>query len=596
MKFLLLFSYFLIFTFLIFAQPQSKIDSLKLTLKSNISVAKKGNSIHQIAVEYLYKNDDSALKYIGLDLEMAKASKDFLAQGRAHGTHSTFLNDHGNFDLAITEILKSIDFFEKIKDMHRLGGAYNTIGYTYKRMADAQKINSFSEKGLNYVVKGISILKNANDYKGLVKAYVNLGIIQRDLKDFKGAKKSFLEGLEITKKHEIDNISKGVLNADLGQNYIDFGKDFDTAIYYLKKSITYYEISDYKKGIEHAHRNLADAYRMKNNLNQALIHSNKSVEIAKTLNDNHRLFNAYNTLVQVNEASGNYKEAFENLKIAKRFEDSTLKVQKLRSIAEVETKYQTVKKEAEIGVLGEKNKAQNRQLWFLLAGLVLALGFIGAIYWQNQKIKASEKLVLAQADQLKLMMKELHHRVKNNLAIVSGLLRIQSNKLEDESAIQAVRQGQQRVDAMSLIHQRLYQTDKVTTVNIKEYIIDLAESLMSAYGFEPNEFALNISVEKEEMDVDLAIPLGLIINELLTNSFKYAYFNIDKPALNISLKGDKNLNLEIKDNGVGIDLERWKNAKNSFGKKMIAGLVNQIGGKFTIENDGGTVFKMKIAA
>jgi two-component sensor histidine kinase len=147
---------------------------------------------------------------------------------------------------------------------------------------------------------------------------------------------------------------------------------------------------------------------------------------------------------------------------------------------------------------------------------------------------------------------------------------------------------------MSLIHQRLYQTDKVTSVNIKEYIIDLAESLMSAYGFKPNKFDLNISVEKEELDVDLAIPLGLIINELLTNSFKYAYTNIEKPALNISLKGDKNLVLEIKDNGVGLDLNRWKNAKDSFGKKLIGGLVSQIGGKYTIENEGGTVFRMRI--
>jgi two-component sensor histidine kinase len=339
---------------------------------------------------------------------------------------------------------------------------------------------------------------------------------------------------------------------------------------------------------------LADAYRFKKDFSLATFHAKTAVEIAKTLNDNHRLFNSYNALFQVNESSGDYKAAFENLKIAKSYEDSTLKIEKLRSIADVETKYQTAKKEGEIAVLGEKNKAQQKSLWLLMAGLVVTIGFIGAIYLQNKKLNESRQQISAQADQLKLMMKELHHRVKNNLAIVSGLLRIQSNKLEDEAAIQAVRQGQQRVDAMSLIHQRLYQTDKVTTINIKEYIIDLAESLMSAYGFEPNKFDLTIAVEKEELDVDLAIPLGLIINELLTNSFKYAYQNIEKPALNISLKGDKNLDLEIKDNGIGIDLNRWKTAKDSFGKKLISGLVNQIGGKFTIENDKGTVFRMAL--
>jgi two-component sensor histidine kinase len=463
-------------------------------------------------------------------------------------------------------------------------------------MADAQKLTDFTKKGLVYVQKGIEILKRENAYESLTRAYINLGIIQRDLDDFKGAKNSFLIGIALAEKHNIKGTSLALLYADLGQNFIDFGKDYDKAIFYLKKSINLYNQENYRKGIEHAHRNLSHAYRLKKDFPLAIFHANIAVEISKSLKDNHRLFNSYDALFQAQEAAGDYKSAFENLKLAKTYEDSTLKVEKLKSIAEVETKYQTVKKEAQISILAEKNKAQQKSLWLLMAGLIVTLGFIGAIYLQNKKLNESRKQISDQADQLKLMMKELHHRVKNNLAIVSSLLRIQSTKLEDKTAKAAIAQGQQRVDAMSLIHQRLYQTDKVTTINIKEYIIDLAESLMAAYDFEPNKFDLNISVEKEELDVDLAIPLGLIINELLTNSFKYAYSTIEKPALNISLKGNKNLDLEIKDNGIGIDLNRWKTAKDSFGKKLISGLVNQIGGKFTIENDAGTVFKMKIAA
>jgi two-component sensor histidine kinase len=580
----------------IFAQNQVKIDSLQQVLKGNLSKIDRSQTTYRIANQYVNFNTDSAKKYLDLTFKAAKLSGNFTEIGLAHKLNTDFLQNSGFYDEAVGECIKAIEYLEKDKNLLWLGKVYSSLGYIYKRMSNAQNIIEFSKKGLFYAEKSVEILLKTDDFDAQAGAFINLGIIQRDLKDFIGARESFLKGLNINKLHKVRNVTLAILYADYGQNFIDFGKDYDKAIYYLKKAIELYKIENYKRGIEHAHRNLADAYRLKKDFKNAILHGEESVKVAKEVNDKNRIFNAYNALFQANEAAGDYKSAFENLKIAKMFEDSTLRVEKVKSIAEIETKYQTVKKEAEIAVLGEKNKAQNRTLMILLSGLLIAVGFLAAIYWQNQKIKESRKQISEQSDQLKLMMKELHHRVKNNLAIVSGLLRIQSNKLEDESAIQAVRQGQQRVDAMSLIHQRLYQTDKITTINIKEYMTDLAESLMSAYGFENNNFDLNIEVEKEELDVDLAIPLGLIINELLTNSFKYAYANIEKPTLNISLKGDKNLELEIKDNGIGIDLDKWKNAKDSFGKKMIAGLVKQIGGVFTIENDEGTVFRMRIAA
>lgn len=220
---------------------------------------------------------------------------------------------------------------------------------------------------------------------------------------------------------------------------------------------------------------------------------------------------------------------------------------------------------------------------------------LGTLYWQYKKIKENRSQIQKQSDDLKLMMKELHHRVKNNLAIVSSLLKIQSSKMEDEKAVLAVRQGQQRVEAMSLIHQRLYQNDKVSTINIKEYISDLVDSLMNAYGHEVDNFDVQLNVEQEEMDVDLAISLGLIINELLTNSFKYAYAEAVHPSLKIMLKNKVGLSLEIQDNGPGLDMERWNRAKDSFGKKLIAGLTKQIGGAFTIENQNGTYCRLYIS-
>nr|WP_246439641.1 sensor histidine kinase [Rhabdobacter roseus] len=191
-------------------------------------------------------------------------------------------------------------------------------------------------------------------------------------------------------------------------------------------------------------------------------------------------------------------------------------------------------------------------------------------------------------------MKELHHRVKNNLAIVSGLLKLQSNRITEVSAAKAVREGQQRVEAMSLIHQRLYQTDHVTSVNIREYIIDLAENLMQSYGYDRDAFDLRIDVERTQLDVDLAIPIGLIINELLTNSFKHAYEGVQRPMLIINLRNNDGITLEVKDNGPGVDPIEWKKTSNSFGKRLITNLSEQTGGEFRIENTDGMHYYLHI--
>lgn len=177
---------------------------------------------------------------------------------------------------------------------------------------------------------------------------------------------------------------------------------------------------------------------------------------------------------------------------------------------------------------------------------------------------------------------------------MSSLLSMQSNRLEDKNAAKAVREGQMRVQAMSLIHQRLYKTDDVSTVNIKEYFSELTESLMQAYGRTSDDFELNIEVENPNLDVDLAIPLGLIVNELMTNSFKYAYEGIEHPCLNIYLKNDKDITLKIQDNGIGIDENLVGQKSNSFGQKLIKGLSKQLKGTYKFENNQGTHFELNI--
>jgi len=213
----------------------------------------------------------------------------------------------------------------------------------------------------------------------------------------------------------------------------------------------------------------------------------------------------------------------------------------------------------------------------------------------QQKI-AYDKRAVADAEQIKLLMKELHHRVKNNLQIVSSLLSLQSFRIKDKAAADAVREGQHRIEAMSLIHQRLYTHDNITEVNIKEFVTDISESLMQAYGYDKNNFVLNLKIESELMDVDKAIPLSLIINELVTNAFKYAYADTAKPALSITLtKVQNDMQLFIADNGKGLDMEAWETNKG-YGKELIQTFTKQLDGEITVTVDNGTTFKINFPA
>ncbi len=575
-----------------FAQNTDSVDSLKNVFVLATTLENKSEAAYKIADIYRRNKADSARKYIDFALDFAKKANNPTLQAQAYYIDAILLRDAVAFEPSIKSCQIALTLYESVGDVKGVGKIYNALGLIYKKMADAQKVVALTQKALEFGLKAVETLEMAHDTIGLISAYNNLGITHRDLKEFEKAEITFKKGLAMAQKIGVFDV--GTLNANLGQIYVDYRKDYDGAFQQFEKALTIHQKLGNQRGVEHCYRNMSDVFQRKKDFVKAVFYAEKSVEIAHQLNDVHRSFNAYKMLSTAQEGAGLYQKALESVKMWKILEDSTVRTDKTKSIAEIETKYETEKKEMLITQLNNKNAAQRTQLIWAIIGLTLLAALLGALYVQNKKVKASQKQIAEQAEQLKLMMRELHHRVKNNLAIVSSLLKIQSSKLSDTQAVQAVRQGQQRVEAMSLIHQRLYQTDKISHINIKEYINDLVESLMHAYGYAPDNFDLRLTVEQEFLDVDVAMPMGLIINELLTNSFKYAYENIEKPSLTIALKMNNGLTLDVQDNGVGIDLERWKQAKDSFGKKLIGGLSKQIGGNFTMENNNGAHFKLTI--
>jgi two-component system, sensor histidine kinase PdtaS len=254
---------------------------------------------------------------------------------------------------------------------------------------------------------------------------------------------------------------------------------------------------------------------------------------------------------------------------------------------ELATRYETGKKDAQIKDLDQQNRLRKKLLFISLtaSGVFLALLFL--VWQQNKKIRKQE-------GHLNYLMKELHHRVKNNLQIVSSLLNLQSAKMDDPLAQKALMEGQHRIEAMSLIHQKLYQTKTSSRVNIQEFIAELSESLMHAYGYKAHNFNLQLQIDVKELEADVAIPVGLVLNEAVTNAFKYAYTNVTGPALHISLQETANkLQLTVTDNGRELTEKDWKRS-TSFGRQLMQSLTQQLEGTMQLNCDAGSVFTFTI--
>jgi PAS domain S-box-containing protein len=223
-------------------------------------------------------------------------------------------------------------------------------------------------------------------------------------------------------------------------------------------------------------------------------------------------------------------------------------------------------------------------------------GFIGSCIDINDR-KIFEEQLNNSLKEKEVLLKEVHHRVKNNLQIVSSLLSLQSVHIKDEKMIDLLVESQNRIKSMSLIHEKLYQSKSLSKIEFDTYITELANNLLHSYLTEHNEIKLNIDVKNVEFDVDTGVNLGLIINELVSNSLKYAFpekFRGEK-VINISLSYDKNREknqLIISDTGIGVPESFSIQEAESLGLQLVESLVEQISGSINYYVDKGTIFEI----
>ena len=210
-------------------------------------------------------------------------------------------------------------------------------------------------------------------------------------------------------------------------------------------------------------------------------------------------------------------------------------------------------------------------------------------------MKSKRELLNRPLHEKELLLKEIHHRVKNNLQIISSLLSKQARMSEDEAFKESMKEGQNRVKSMALVHQNLYQGQDLSAIEIKKYIEELTRNIASSHHSADKELDLQLQVEDIKFDIDTVIPLGLILNELLTNIYKYAFKTRDSGKIIIELtrKAKEKFLLKVGDNGVGMSGDVNIKRSRSLGLSLVNGLVRQLKGEIDVKSSAqGTEFEI----
>ena len=217
--------------------------------------------------------------------------------------------------------------------------------------------------------------------------------------------------------------------------------------------------------------------------------------------------------------------------------------------------------------------------------------------------KKAEDKVKVSLEEKEILLKEIHHRVKNNLQVISSILYLQSTNIKDKNIVNLFEDSQNRIKSMALIHEKLYQSKDFAEINFYEYTKGLADNLSQSYNTTEVSVQTKIDINDIKLSLDTAISCGLIINELITNSFKYAFplewvnFHAagDEPLIEICVekKGDDEYQLTVGDNGIGINKNLDVENLDSLGLKLVQSLVNQLNGKVEIFNERGTRYQIE---
>lgn len=617
------------FPYYSYGQVQSTIDSLTRRLSTTTDTKIRAALYNGLVSEWAEANFDSSYKYANQMLIEASQLNDvsfqikaLLALGVTHDYHNAIdsakyyysqarlvslrNNDDesaaradfnlatleyaaGNYLSAIEVYRRTEQLFRKLNNERALSRIYNNLGQVFLRSEQY-------ELAVDYFKQSISLKEKLNDAKGKMNSLTNLAVAHQKNRNYQEAKKVSMATLLLAKNLR-DSLAYRNELSNLGEVYHHLSKP-DSALICWTEAEALIRVNDPAGLTGNLWANLAGFYLQRNDYPIAKQYIEKTKKVFAVDPDLKlrylKLQSDY--FSKINQ----FEKAFQFQQELMNETDKQTSEKVLKKLKEYEVLFDTEKKERQISSLELEKKEdaltfqqQKFQRNISFGAAIALLVIAGLILWQyKQKQKINSKLSLALADR-EILLKEIHHRVKNNLQVISSLLNLQSKSVKDKSAQDAVIEGRNRVKSMSMIHEHLYQKNNLTGIAMQEYVQELCDSLMRSYGIDSERVQTSINMSGLNLDVDTAIPMGLILNELVTNSMKYAFPGDEKGVIQILLKEqNEKLFFHVSDNGIGKSAAQ---DGHGFGTELVSLLAEKL--KATLSNQGheGTATELVIA-
>jgi len=523
-------------------------------------------------------------------------------------------NQLGDSDNALKYGLLAVKTAEAVKDStQQLVTIYNRLGMTYGAMDAVDNAMNSYQKALNLAV--------------FLKDTTSMQILSRNICRMYQRMNKPGEALKIIKKEERDYPPQKqelrILMLESILTTYSTLKEFELALPYV------HQLEEYRRKmapedsyLEYVNTALVAYYLGIRQHNTVHEYATSMLAAAKKNNQLAAQSRAYTYLYRADSAMSNYKEALEHYRMFKELNDSLFNIAKFQKISRLQVQFETEQKdqalklkEQNIQLLTREAQLQKADLQSARftknviiagAGMLVALLLLGYNRYQlktkssrqleqqqqeiNEKNHSLQNLLDAQNKLLgekEWLLKEIHHRVKNNLQIVMSLLNTQAAFLDDKDALNAIKESRFRMQAISLIHQKLYQSEDSALIDMPIYIRDLVEYLKDGFSA-INMIQFNLNIAQVKLDVSQSVPIGLILNEAITNAIKYAFDGKGTISISLQSSGAGWLRLVIADNGKGFR-DGKAPTQRSMGMMLMETLAEQLDGTLDIRNDNGVV-------
>lgn len=571
-------------------------------LKAQSAQNLEGKKANNLIVNYLdsswecmYTNLDKMEVHIKEAMFLAKKFDFKVRKARIHAHFGFYYEHRGNYDSAIYHHLKGIEILEshdslryKLVDAyHNLSGAYSTFD------------NSF--KTLESIEKSLSIAKELKMDDDIPYAHVNLGIVHSHMDNDSLALLNYRKAVAHFHTDTMNPI-KVVSYANMGKIFVALNEN-DSA----KKYFDIYQASVFNNPNStpfddmHVARTFYEYNLSVGNYAQSKLYLDTAYHLAMDLELQNEIAVELNQYSNFYETVGNSDSALFYFKKFRNLVDSLESSEVRGKIVEMETKYKTAKKENKILELeGQAEITEARNTLLNVLSIFFAIIIITILIFYNINRKKSKKLaeqntIIQQSHkEIENLIRESHHRIKNNLQVVSSLLKMQSKNVQSEEAKMSLVEAFNRVKTIALLHQRLQGSQTFTLIRLNEFITQLTDNIRASISAQNNDLKIISDVIPIEVDTDQSISIGLIINELITNSVKYAFD--DEPGIvKIELQQDNGqLHLTVSDNGKGFPDNFDPQEGSSLGFKIVKSLVTKLHAKMKVENDNGAVIQIHI--